>query len=171
MKREAKVLGITYGATGNSYQLILTDMKTNKNIPIIIGAFEAQAISIELEGIKSPRPLTHDLIISLISSMGRVLDEIYVYKFEEGVFFSKLIFDSGDLVIESRTSDAIAIALKSKCPIYVNSSVVSTTSVGDDNSTEDKDLEIEDLKISLEEAIANEDYEKASEIKSKLKNK
>ncbi|RLD48900.1 MAG: hypothetical protein DRI94_11860, partial [Bacteroidetes bacterium] len=144
-KTELKVLGLSYSQTQRgAYALILEDTISKKRIPIIIGAFEAQAIAIELEGLKSPRPLTHDLIISTVNAFGIDVQEIFIYRIEEGIFYSEIILSDNKktIRIDSRTSDAIAIALKSKCKIFVDDDVLKKTGFLLDEKDELKEPEL-----------------------------
>ncbi|NOQ26896.1 MAG: hypothetical protein GQ564_16165 [Bacteroidales bacterium] len=191
------VLGISYSQTQTgAYALVLTEEIGERRIPIIIGGFEAQAIAIQLEGLKPPRPLTHDLFLNFAMSFGVNLVEVNIYKLEEGVFFSKLICNNGgkDITIDARTSDAIALALRFKCPMYTTEEILEKSGIvidiqqKEDNKfakPESKDVEnekitssadygkfkkldIESLEELLSEAIKNEEYEKASIIQSEI---
>ena len=186
-KTELKVLGLSYSQTQRgAYALVLEDTDSKKRIPIIIGAFEAQAIAIELEGLKSPRPLTHDLIISTVNAFGIEIQEVFIYRIEEGIFYSEIILSDNKktIRIDSRTSDAIAIALKSKCKIYVDNDVLKKTGFlleeeEKEQSLINKDkkpiksgieqLSVQELKILLDKAVEKEDYEKASIIRDEIK--
>src|SRR4030067_1186344 len=116
MKRvKLKVLGISYSQTqSGAYALILVEEKGERRIPIIIGGFEAQAIVIKIENLEPPRPLTHDLFRMFADEFRISILEVFIYKLEEGVFFSKLICNNGEkeISIDSRTSDAVALALR-----------------------------------------------------------
>lgn len=191
------VLGISYSQTQTgAYALVLTEEIGERRIPIIIGGFEAQAIAIQLEGLKPPRPLTHDLFLNFAMSFGVNLVEVNIYKLEEGVFYSKLICNNGgrDITIDARTSDAIALALRFKCPMYTTEEILEKSGIiidiqqKDDKkfakpeskdvenekntSSEDygkyKKLDIDSLEELLSEAIKNEEYEKASIIQSEI---
>ena len=191
------VLGISYSQTqSGAYALVLTEEEGDRRIPIIVGGFEAQAIAIQLEGLKPPRPLTHDLFLKFANSFSIKLLEVEIYKLEEGVFYSKLLCDNGinRLSIDARTSDAIALALRFNCSIYTTEDIMSRAGIILDFEKESKvkkssqksksftiDIESEeriseelkhykmkDLEDMLKEAIANEDYEKASEIRDEI---
>jgi bifunctional DNase/RNase len=113
-KIKLKVVGLSYSEThSGAYALVLQEEEGTKRIPIIIGSFEAQAIAIQLENLKPPRPLTHDLFVTFASVFKVDLLEVNIYKLEEGLFYSNLILQKDDeqVVIDSRTSDAIALAL------------------------------------------------------------
>ncbi len=194
-KIKLNVLGISYSQTQTgAYALVLTEEHGERRIPIIIGGFEAQAIAIQLEGLKPPRPLTHDLFLNFAMSFGINIIEVNIYRLEEGVFYSKLICNNGgkDLAIDARTSDAIALALRFKCPIYTTEDILQKSgividiqerseskSVKKEPSVEKKktttsevnkykDLDVNSLKELLDEAIKNEEYEKASIIQEEI---
>ena len=180
-KIQLEVLGLSYNQNmGNSYTLILQESKGNRKIPIVIGESETQSIIMVLEGVMTQRPMTHDLFVKLCLEHNIEMDEILIYKLEEGVFYSKLICK--DIMnnvkeIDSRTSDAIALALRFECPIYINEDImdISSIDIGDDN----KKIEISDLpeynkkelEKKLEEAIRIEDYESASTIRDIINKK
>lgn len=196
-KIKLNVLGISYSQTQTgAYALVLTEEHGERRIPIIIGGFEAQAIAIQLEGLKPPRPLTHDLFLNFSMSFGINLVEVNIYRLEEGVFYSKLICNNGgkDIAIDARTSDAIALALRFKCPIYTTEEILQKsgividiqergekkTSHTDHINIEDKEtvpkstegkykkMNLDELKELLEEAIKKEEYEKASIIQDEI---
>ena len=127
MKRvKLKVLGISYSQTqSGAYALILVEENGERRVPIIIGGFEAQAIVIKLENLEPPRPLTHDLFRSFASEFNITIIEVMIYKLEEGVFYSRLLCNNGEkeLSIDSRTSDAVALALRFGCPIYITEEI------------------------------------------------
>lgn len=194
-KIKLNVLGISYSQTQTgAYALVLTEEQGERRIPIIIGGFEAQAIAIQLEGLKPPRPLTHDLFLNFAMSFGISIKEVNIYRLEEGVFYSKLICNNGgnDLAIDARTSDAIALALRFKCPIYTTEDILQKSGIVIDieekaegtaskkqtagvhkkskpkDQAKYKDMDVEELKMLLDEAIKNEEYEKASLIQDEI---
>lgn len=190
------VLGISYSQTqSGAYALILTEEKGERRIPIIVGGFEAQSIAIELEGLKPPRPLTHDLFMNFAKVFGIGINEVVIYKLEEGVFYSQLQCDNGSetITLDARTSDAIALALRFKCPIYTTEEIIAKAGIvldfdkdmpsqpaaGDMEkvrpvqptapaSSEFKAYSLEELNEILDEAIGNEDYERASKIRDEI---
>lgn len=190
------VLGISYSQTqSGAYALILTEENGERRIPIIVGGFEAQSIAIELEGLKPPRPLTHDLFMNFAKVFGITIKEVVIYKLEEGVFYSQLQCDNGaeNITLDARTSDAIALALRFKCPIYTTEEIIAkagivldfdkenaslpntgvadkirTPSPSSHTSTEFKAFSLEELNEILDEAIGNEDYERASKIRDEI---
>lgn len=190
-KIKLEVFGLTYSQTqAGAYALILSIENNSQRIPIIIGGFEAQSIAIHLENLKPPRPLTHDVFRNFAVEFEIKLVEVLIYRLEEGIFYSKLYFEKeGETkIIESRTSDAIALALRFECPIYTTPEIVEKAGItldlqeeindSDDNAKSDigskkRDLDIinlsdEDLKMILDESIQNEDYETASKIRDEL---
>jgi bifunctional DNase/RNase len=192
MKRvKLKVLGISYSQTqSGAYALILVEEKGERRVPIIIGGFEAQAIVIKLENLEPPRPLTHDLFRSFAKEFNISIIEVMIYKLEEGVFYSKLLCNNGEkeLSIDSRTSDAVALALRFGCPIYITeeildkAGIIITTSesgTSDDAEKESDSLyesgnsryenySDEELFKMIDEAVKTEDYERAASIRDEI---
>jgi len=189
-KIRLEIVGMSYSQSQNgAYALILEEKDGKRRLPIIIGGLEAQSIAIELEKIKTPRPLTHDLFKSFAESFGITISEVIINKFNEGVFYAELICSNGKkkLEIDSRTSDAIALALRFGCPVYTYESIMVAASIlmeedQENNKTEEPVLEeelpeetsfseysIEDLNQLLKSAIENEDYEKAVHIRDEIK--
>lgn len=190
-KKQMIVLGLSATpASQNAYALILKEVGGKRRLPIIIGAFEAQAIALELEGVIPPRPLTHDLIKNLLELFNANLSEVYINELREGTFFAKLIFDEVGLELDARPSDAIALAVRFKAPIYVNDDVLDETGIipqgeeADFPSEEElKYAEGEDfnyrqpskpkskldyLKMQLDKAVRDEDYEKAANLRDEI---
>lgn len=193
------VLGISYSQTQTgAYALVLAEEEGKRRIPIIVGGFEAQAIAIQLEGLKPPRPLTHDLFYNFAKTFKIDIIEVTIHKLEEGVFHSKLTCNDGEKItdIDTRTSDAIALALRFKCPIYTTAEIIDRAGIVLDFEQESeefneeppapaKDIEIKtevndenlstldakELKQLLQQAIKDEDYEKASMIRDELNNR
>jgi len=189
-KVQLKIVGITYSQVqAGAYALVLAEDKGVRRIPIIIGTPEAQSIAIFLEGLQPPRPLTHDLFISFLNVFQVHLKEIFIYKYEDGVFFSELIFNDGtkSYRIDSRTSDAIAIAVRAKSPIFINEEIMNDVSIviDDEEIIEDfeqdmaqmttldsyEEMTKEELQSAMNEAIEKEDYEKASLLHQLIKKK
>jgi len=184
MERKAlKVIGISSSnSQHNTFALILGVKDTDMRIPIIIGAYEAQAIAIELEGMSPSRPLTHDLIMNLITPYDIVVTEVCINRFSQGVFYSVIKLNNGikSVEIDSRTSDAIAIAVRFKCPIYAEDKVVKETAMNEDKEDEiNEELEVtensnetmtlSELEEYLEELISQENYEEASRVRDEIK--
>ncbi|WP_294177744.1 bifunctional nuclease family protein [uncultured Coprobacter sp.] len=181
-----KVMGITYSQIQNgAYALVLAEENGDRRIPIIIGTAEAQSIAIRLEHLTPPRPMTHDLFASFAQGFGIRLREVFVYHYEDGVFSSELLFDDGtrQIRIDSRTSDAIAIALRTQSPIYTTEKIISEAGIIFQEDPKEKKKEetkvskhkhldeysTKELKEHLEEAIRTEAYEKAALIQQELK--
>ena len=184
------VLGISYSQTQTgAYALVLGEENGNRRIPIIIGGFEAQAIAIQLEGLKPPRPLTHDLFHNFATEYGVIVESVYIFRLEEGVFYSKLICTNGGKRVEldARTSDAIALALRFHSPIYTTEEIMERAGIIFTNEPqrpagqpsparqtarkkgELQFLDIGELENLLNEAVINENYEQASEIRDEIK--
>lgn len=118
-------LSLTPSISGGGYAIILKEISGNRRLPIIIGQYEAQSIALELEGIKPPRPLTHDLLKEVIETFGYSVNYIVISELRDSTFYAKIKFDSSSVEeIDARPSDAIAIALKFSSPIYVNSDIM-----------------------------------------------
>jgi uncharacterized protein len=183
-----KVFGITISQveTG-AYALILGEIEGQRKIPIIVGTPEAQSIVIQLERITPRRPLTHDLFQTFAQAFGIRLLEVFIYKMVGGVFYAELLFDNGDrqIRLDSRTSDAIAIALRVGCPIFTTEEILQEAGVvieGKDEHNEPveeeddasaveqfESLSSEELHKRLDEAVEQEDYEYASKVRDELK--
>ncbi|MBX3042460.1 MAG: bifunctional nuclease family protein [Candidatus Kapabacteria bacterium] len=189
------VLGLSASpASNNAYALILKEVDGDRRLPIIIGAFEAQAIALEMEGVVPPRPMTHDLLRNFIDSFGATLSEIDINDMVDGTFYAKLIFDTHGIELDARPSDAIALAVRCNAPIYVSSDILDQTGLipqGEDPQTgeqfaEDEDMKflrqesktgtgmkpknkLENIQLELEKAIKDENYEKAASLRDELK--
>jgi uncharacterized protein len=184
-KVQVDILGLSSSqASGGAYALILKETNGARRLPIIIGAFEAQSIALEMEGIKPPRPLTHDLIKNLIDLLGGELIDVLISDLRDGTFFARINLDTQE--IDSRPSDAIAIAVRYGAPIYVAEKVMAEASFVSEGGEEDKAIspdakpdqeeppnpqlsQLEQLTKRLEDAIAKEDYEKAAQLRDELK--
>ncbi len=194
-KIKLEIIGISYSQSqSGAYALILGEVGDKRRLPIVIGSFEAQAIAIELEKMKPSRPLTHDLFKSFAETFKIVISEVVIYKFSEGIFFAKLICNNGGDVIEidSRTSDAVALAVRFKCPIYTYESILGAAGIilpdeqGEEGTekevTEKKEpsaksekeeedyskYTVKELEKLLLAAIDKEAYEKASQIRDEI---
>lgn len=188
-KLKLEILGISYSQSqSGAYALILGESDGKRRLPIIIGSFEAQAIAIELEKMKPSRPLTHDLFKNFAHTFNILVNEVIIYKFVEGIFFAKLICFDGikEVEIDSRTSDAVALAVRFQCPIYTYESILSAAGIilqeesgeeEEDEVVEEKqtssdsefeNLTMQELQDLLMTAIDEEAYEKASKIRDEI---
>lgn len=199
-KIKLKVQGLTNSQIHSSaYALVLAEENGNRRIPVIVGTSEAQSIAIAIERIMTPRPLTHDLFVTFSHAFSIELKEVLIYKFLDGVFYSEMLFTNGvdEIRIDSRTSDAIAIALRVNCNIYIYEEIMEECGVEmenmEDNVYEEEDsknlmdlepeeiddpdllkqwlsiLSIEDLQERLDLAVETENYEYAKMYQEELK--
>lgn len=183
---DIKGLSLSQTQSG-AFALLLEEAGGNRRLPIIIGTFEAHAIAIEIEKIKPTRPLTHDLFKSFALAFDIQLSEVVINKFQAGVFYATLICFDGkrEVEIDSRTSDAIALALRFGCRIYTYEHIMAEASIIIEDNNEDSPDELTDdepglqpeytqadlshLEELLQKAIEDEDYEKASQIRDEIK--
>ena len=182
-------MGISYSQTqSGAYALILIEENGERRIPIIIGGFEAQAIVIKLENLNPPRPLTHDLFKKFADEFNISVTEVMIYKLEEGVFFSKLVCNNGAKTysIDSRTSDAVAIALRFGCAIYITEDILDKAGITinpsdsefsasneadaifETGSSKYESYSDEELYKIIDEAVKTEDYERAAAIRDEI---
>lgn len=193
-KVQVDIMGLspTPAPGGGGYALILKEVGGERRLPIIIGSFEAQHIALELEGIKPPRPLTHDLLRNIIEQLGFSVNYVYINELRDGTFFAKIKMDVASLEeIDSRPSDAIALALKFAVPIYVSEEVMNEVSFTpekedlENEQTQEKEKEktieqipedidpylkkLNQLKFALKNAVEKEDYEKAATLRDEIK--
>lgn len=179
-----RIMGLSYSQLqSGAYALILAQVDGPYRIPVVIGAPEAQSIAIKMEGITPPRPMTHDLFTSFAHAFGVKLKEVFIYKFEDGIFSSELTFTDGErtILLDSRTSDAIAIAIRTKSPIYTTKEILDETGFileGENADSTDPTPEVEEiseprienyaveeLERMLDRLIEQENYEEAARIK------
>jgi bifunctional DNase/RNase len=187
-------LSLSSSLSGGGYAIILKEIDGDRRLPIIIGQFEAQAIALQLEGIVPPRPLTHDLLKNVIELLGYNVDYIVINELKDSTFYAKIKLDSDEIDdIDARPSDAIALALKSSSPIYVASYILEEIGfipekeeegekkiqseqqqfeekepVGED-SKQKREKKLLRLKKDLDDAVSNEDYEKAANLRDEIK--
>ncbi|MBX2991755.1 MAG: bifunctional nuclease family protein [Bacteroidetes bacterium] len=184
-KVQVDILGLsTNPASGGAYALILKEVHGNRRLPIIIGASEAQSIALEMEGIKPPRPLTHDLMKNIISSFGAELSDVVIDELRDGTFYAKLNIDSQ--LIDSRPSDAIALAVRYGVQIFVAAPVMEEAAFIPEEEEEEglpharqprsksaspptKMTKLEQLNLQLKEAIEKENYEKAATLRDEIR--
>lgn len=191
-KIKLDIVGLSYSQTqSGAYALVLGEVSGRRRLPIIIGSFEAQAIAIEIEKMTPSRPLTHDLFKSFAQAYHITVQEIVIYNLVDGIFYSKLLCSDGKKTIEidARTSDAIAIAVRFDCPIYTYEFILSSAgiviegndfvyleNIGDapEETTPSQtaagysSLSTDEIKTKLQEALAEEAYEKAAKLRDEL---
>jgi bifunctional DNase/RNase len=190
-KVEVEILGLSANSsTGGAYALLLKEIYGSRRLPVLIGTFEAQSIALELEGIKPPRPLTHDLLKSVIDHLGGTIIEVQITELRDSTFYGKIIIEIAGLTneIDSRPSDAIALAVRANVPIYVNEEVMKVAAIvptsSEDESPNEEDFNEEDffaektsgskeariavLQDLLRKAIEKEDYERAAKLRDEI---
>ncbi len=196
-KIELEIVGLTYSEHFQpTYILILKEKNGPRRLPIAIGHFEAQAIGMKLENLVPKRPITHDLMTNILKELGANLIEVNIVKVEEDIFFGEIVIEQNGVVykIDSRPSDAIALAVRFNCPIYANRKVMDEVGIDleklyrqdklkETSQTEDfeqprrpqseeeylRSLSIEDLEKLMQDAIEKENYEFASKIRDEIK--
>lgn len=185
-KIELEIVALSHSITqSNSYAIVLGEVNGLRRLPIVIGGFEAQAIAVALENMHPSRPLTHDLMKNFMTAFGVQLQEVYICDLQEGIFYSKLVcFTANDTIeIDSRTSDAIALAVRFGCPIYVYSNILEQAGLTSENA--DKPihatpvnepakmndlslLSLAELNTLLKEVLEQEDYIRAIDIRDEI---
>ena len=185
-KIQVDILGLsTSPSSGGAYALILKEVNGLRRLPIIIGAFEAQSIALEMEGIKPPRPLTHDLLKNVMDSLGASLNDVFINELKDGTFYAILNLDAQE--VDSRPSDAIALAVRYGVPIFVADKVMDEAGFVPDSDEAEKTppapapepeqeaekpkiklSKLEQLQQQLLEAVAKEDYEKAAKLRDEI---
>jgi bifunctional DNase/RNase len=175
-----KVNKISFHPPSRSYAVILKEIDGERRLPVIVGAFEAQSIALALEYMETPRPLTHDLIGNIIKGIGSKLKTVKINTLKEGVFFASLEISGdgiGERSIDSRPSDALAVALRLQAPILVEEDVMSEASMLSDISSQEEEAldsadwapSLNSLEKRLQEAIDGEEYERAAKIRDQIK--
>ena len=195
-KIELEIIALSHSVTqSHSFAVVLGEVGGTRRLPIVIGGFEAQAIAVALDNMKPSRPLTHDLLKTICDTFEVILEYIYISKLLDGVFYSNLVCRKGDeyFEIDSRTSDALALAVRFDCPIYVEETILSEAGVEADPNEGEEGIEpgdeeqditelasntptpsnygemnMADLQLQLQQAIDGEDYERAARIRDEL---
>ena len=185
-------LSLTSTLSGGGYAILLKEVTGERRLPIIIGQFEAQAIALELEGMKPPRPLTHDLLKNVIENLGFNVESVLINELKDSTFFAKIRFDIPTIdEIDARPSDAIALALKFSAPIFVAANIMDEIGFIPEEESKNKELDffdktntsndsIDELSENIEEklkklrseldvAVNTEDYEKAAFLRDEIK--
>ena len=186
------IVGLSYSQTqSGAYALVLAEQEGKRRLPVIIGGFEAQAIAIELEDMTPSRPLTHDLFKSFTEAFDVKVKEVLIYNLVEGIFYAKLIClkEGTEIEIDTRTSDAVALAVRFKCPIFTYENIMESAGIVIDEETEEpiqskpkkaiapkgkekkgiNSLNLKELNEKLQNALDSENYEAASRIRDEIK--
>ncbi len=188
-----EIIALSHSVTqSHSFAVVLGEVDGTRRLPIVIGGFEAQAIAVALDNMKPSRPLTHDLMKTICDTFSVELDHVFISKLKDGIFFSTLIFTNGEqsYELDSRTSDALALAVRFECPIFVAETILQEAGVDADIVDEQNESELEDkieeltanvsappssasnfgnmslevLNDELDAALENEDYERAAPV-------
>ncbi len=193
-KVELEIIALSHSVTqSHSFAVVLGEVGGMRRLPIVIGAFEAQSIAVALDNMKPSRPLTHDLMKTICDTFEVELEYIYITKLLDGVFYSNLVCRKGGetFEIDSRTSDALALAVRFDCPIYVEETILAEAGVEADPNEEAgslpsvekqsseiispkappanySEMSVADLNTQLKHALDNEDYELAARIRDEL---
>lgn len=197
-KIELEIVALSHSITQtHSYAVVLGEVDGLRRLPIVIGGFEAQAIAVALERMQPSRPLTHDLFANFMTTYGIELTEVIIYKLEEGIFFSKLIcrHEGEKTEIDSRTSDALAMAVRANCKIYTFENILDAAGLyleqpeGTGEAAEEpkqgkipvtgkpgtdsdmKSMSLEDLNALLQQVLEQEDYVRAISIRDEINNR
>ena len=185
---QVDIIGLsTSPSSGGAYALVLGESDGNRRLPIIIGAFEAQAIALELEKIQPPRPMTHDLLRNLLEALGAEVTDVVIDDLREGTFFAKVryVYDDEEAHLDARPSDAVALAVRTDAPIYVAAAVLEEAGIPADDSDEMEEAEaaperassrgkasggnrLERMEGQLQKAIDEEDYEMAAKLRDEI---
>ena len=181
-KAEVLVIGvINIQEPSGTYALLLGELNGNRQVPVIIGPAEANPITMQLKGVETPRPMTHDLFKSCLRTFNIQVSEVLIYREEEGIFYSYVYLKHNHdvIAIDARTSDAILLALTFHAPIYMYDDILETQCMPydedeelDDYSMANESAEaesVEELEMALERAIKDENYELASVLRDKIK--
>jgi len=193
-KIELEIVALSHSITQtHSYAVVLGEVNGLRRLPIVIGGFEAQAIAVALERMQPSRPLTHDLFANFMTTFNIELVEVIIYKLEEGIFFARLMCrNDGEVIeIDSRTSDALALAVRANCHIYTYENILETAGLYLDQSetgaestetetekkatvssshgdTDLKSLNLEELNTLLQQVLEQEDYVRAISIRDEI---
>ena len=184
---QVDIIGLsTSPSSGGAYALVLGEVGGNRRLPIIIGAFEAQAIALELEKIQPPRPMTHDLLRSLFDTLGAEVTDVVIDDLREGTFFAKVryVFEDEEATLDARPSDAVALAVRTDAPLFVAASVLDEAGIPADDDASGVQAEagepefesaassamskLDRMESQLEKAIADEDYETAARLRDDI---
>ena len=182
-----EVKRISYYPPSKGYAVLLEEIEGERSLPIIVGSSEAQAIALYLEGVNMPRPMTHDLLVNVLENMDSEINRVLIARISNGTFYAEIEVSSphsGEMIIDSRPSDAIAIALRTLTPIYISDEVMGSTAI--DNFTKEnevteivasedlsyeisEEIVLENLNEALEKAVSEEEYEVAARLRDRIK--
>ncbi|NJB85316.1 hypothetical protein GGR26_001061 [Lewinella marina] len=191
-KIELRVMAISRSVTQSlNYAVVLGELNGPRRLPVIIGSTEAQAIAIAIEGMSGPRPMTHDLFKNTLETLRTDLREVIISDIKEGIFFARLVLDrDGEIIeVDSRTSDALALATRFDCPIYTYELILQNAGIVLEGEGEEEDLQMQDisegpggsrgdnlssytvgeLNTMLEDVLSEENYERAAQIRDEIK--
>lgn len=191
-KIELRVMAISRSVTQSlNYAVVLGELNGPRRLPVIIGSTEAQAIAIAIEGMSGPRPMTHDLFKNTLETLRTDLREIIISDIKEGIFYARLVLDrDGEIIeVDSRTSDALALATRFDCPIYTYELILQNAGIVLEGEGEEEDLQMQDvsdgpggnrgdnlssytvgeLNTMLEDVLNEENYERAAQIRDEIK--
>ena len=182
-----EVKRISYYPPSKGYAVLLQEKDSDRSLPIIVGSSEAQAIALYLEGVDMPRPMTHDLLINVLENLEGEINRVTIARINNGTFFAEIEVSNpqiGEMIIDSRPSDAIAIALRTHSPIYVSDEVMGTAGIDNlasgsevaehitsEELTKEASEEtvLENLNEALEKAVSEEEYEVAARLRDRIK--
>ena len=183
---QVDIIGLsTSPSSGGAYALVLGEVGGNRRLPIIIGAFEAQAIALELEKIQPPRPMTHDLLRALFDTLGADVTDVVIDDLREGTFFAKIryVYDDEEAMLDARPSDAVALAVRTDADLFVAAGVLDEAGIPADDEGEPQEeglqpdpvgaatsamSKLDRMESQLEKAIAEEDYETAARLRDEI---
>ena len=174
---QVDIIGLSSSpSSGGAYALVLGEVDGNRRLPIIIGAFEAQAIALELERIEPPRPMTHDLLRDAFGKLGGEVIDVIIDDLREGTFFAKIrfVYEGGESHLDARPSDAVALAVRAEVDIFVAPVVLAEAGIpmedddGQAVAAQESETPLERMERQLSEAIQEEDYEEAARLRDAL---
>jgi Uncharacterized conserved protein len=169
----------------NTYALVLGDESRKRRITVIIGHAEAESIALQLQNIKTPRPMTHDLMLNALSGFMIELVEVTIHHFEKGIFYSELLLLNNEktLTVDARTSDAVALAIRASCPIFIDQELFDLYAISIDEEQKEAEVvteadevaedepSLEELEKRLQHSVANEQYEEAARLRDEINRK
>lgn len=175
---------ISSKTTARTFALLLGEETGTRRVTIIIGPMEAESIALQLQGIRPPRPLTHDLLINFMQSFNIQILEVNIQRFDNGIFYSELLLVGNEktVTVDARTSDAIALAVRVGCPVFMNKAVFDELAIEIEEPTseskteenlevEDEEPTLEELQEQLKQAVDNEQYEEAARLRDAINSK